>query len=449
MNASWTRYLPDIIRVRLEGREQLQKAAGNAGWLFFDNILRMGIGLLVNAWLTRYLGPEQFGTLSYARAFLLLFSPLAALGLEGIVVRDIARAPEQRDEILGSAFLLRILGALCAICCAIFSIMLLRPEDRLMHLLVWVCSLGTLFQSIGVIDFYFQSQVKSKFSVYARSATFVIANLIKLVLIFRHAPLVAFAWVGVVEIILNSLGLVLAYRANHLKVTEWRSTRVMAIKLLRDCWPLLFSDLLILAYMRMDKIIVGEMAGNTELGVYAVAAMLAEALYFIPGTVASTVFPYIVRAKDVSEELFYERLQHFYNLMTLLAYAVALGGTVTAAWLIPLLFGEAFAPAVPMFVGLVWAGVFISLMMARSYFLTAMNWTRLHFVLDLLGCIANISLNFLLIPRYGAMGAVIASLISYFFVTYLLCFAFKPLYRTGAMMTKALLYPKVWGTHVR
>jgi O-antigen/teichoic acid export membrane protein len=73
-----------------------------------------------------------------------------------------------------------------------------------------------------------------------------------------------------------------------------------------------------------------------------------------------------------------------------------------------------------------------------------MNWTRLHLALDILGCLANISLNLYLIPIYGGMGAAIASLITYFFTAYIICFAFKPLRVTGVMMTRAMLNPKFW-----
>ena len=66
--ASWLRYLPAPFRVRIEHRLNLQKILVNIGWLFGDKILRMGVGLLVGGWVARYLGPEQFGLMSYAMA---------------------------------------------------------------------------------------------------------------------------------------------------------------------------------------------------------------------------------------------------------------------------------------------------------------------------------------------------------------------------------------------
>jgi O-antigen/teichoic acid export membrane protein len=428
----------------VEGRHDLQKAISNTGWLFADNILRMVVGLLVTVWVTRYLGPEQFGQLSYATAFVMLFSSIALLGLDFIVVRNIVRCPSCRDETLGTAFVLKFAGGMLASVLTVASIFMLRHDDQMTRLLVGITTIGTLFQVFGTIDFWFQSQVNSKYSAYARSTAYLIVCAAKVSLILLNAPLVAFAWAGLADIILGSVGLLIAYRVNGRHISAWRSTLPMAKELLRDSWPLILTDIVILIYMRVDKIMIGEMSGNNELGIYAVAALLAETLYFIPTAVASSVFPSIIEAKGIGEDFFQGRLQQFYNLMALLGYAVALPVTLLAGWLVPILFGAAYSKAGPMLIGLVWAGMFVNLTMARNYYLTVMNWTRLHFITDFLGCLLNILLNLLLIPDYGGMGAVIASCISYWFAVHGTCFMFKDLRKTGLMLTKALVYPKAW-----
>ena len=174
-------------------------------------------------------------------------------------------------------------------------------------------------------------------------------------------------------------------------------------------------------------------------------ARLAEVWLFIPTAIYWSVFPSIVEAKGGgNEELFYERLQKLYNLMALSAYTIALPVTLLAQWLVPLLFGEAYARGGLMLAVLVWANIFMGLEMARSAFLTAMNWTRIYLLTVSLGCLLNIVLNFFLIPIYGGLGAVLASILAYWFAVHGSCFLFKPLRRTGNMLTKAMLYPKVW-----
>ncbi|UFS71040.1 flippase [Geomonas sp. RF6] len=444
MKASLACLLPASVRSYLEGRHYLKKAISSTGWHISDSVLRMGVGLLVNIWVTRYLGPERFGVLSYATAFVSLVSSIGLLGLDGVAVRNLVRNPAESDTILGSTFLLKAVGALCAFAATVASILVLRPGDPASLALVAIISIGTLFQAFGTVSFHFQAEVRSKYPALARSGAFLAVSAAKVVLILVGAPLVAFAWAASAEIVLGSVALVAAYRCCGGRMTSWRASLPMVRELLHDSWPLLLSDLSMLMYLRMDKLILGELKGNTELGIYSVAALLAEGLYFIPTAVYTSAFPRIVESRAAGEAAFQECLQRFYNLMALLGYGIAIPVTLVAWWLVPLLFGASYQGAALMLVGLAWGGIFINLMMARSQYLTAMNWTRLHFITDFLGAAVNILLNFILIPRYGGMGAVAASGIAYWFVAHGSCFLFPPLRRTGTMMTRSLLYPRVW-----
>ncbi len=444
MNQTWTRFLPAAIRDKLDGSRSLQQIIGSTGWLFADNLLRMLLGFLVGVCVTRSLGPEQFGLFNYAIAVVTIFSPISLLGLDGIVVRNLVKDQTRRDEILGSAFVMMIVGGLLAVCLALTSVVILRPADHQALLLVGIISTSLIFQAFLSIDFWFQSQVQSKYCALARIFALLLISGVKLFLVVYHAPLIAFVWAGVAEAAIGSLGLVLAYRIHVSRIRYWRATLPMAGELIRDSWPLMLTDLVIFVYLRGDKLILGALSGNEELGVYSVAVMLAEAFNFLPRAFATTIFPSIVELKEGPENIFFNHLQRYYNLMAFLAYAVALPMTFLAGWLVPIIYGAPFARAGSMLTGLVWAGLFMNLSTALGHYLTAMNWTRLHFVVSLIGCVANISLNFLLIPRYGAMGAVAASIISYWLVAHALCFAYKPLHKTGIMMTRAILYPKIW-----
>jgi O-antigen/teichoic acid export membrane protein len=189
---------------------------------------------------------------------------------------------------------------------------------------------------------------------------------------------------------------------------------------------------------------LGEMAGTEEVGIYSVAVRLAEIWMFIPMAIFLSVFPAIVEARATSEDLMFGRLQQLYNLMAFLAYAIAIPMTLLANWLVFTLYGEAFSRAGAMLALLIWANMFIYLEIARSAFLSSMNWTKLHFATVLLGGLVNVALNLLLIPGLGGYGAVIASIIAYWFVAHGTCFLFKPLFQTGRMLTKAIFYPKIW-----
>lgn len=443
MNHAVTRFLPGFVRRRLESRADLQ-ILGNIGWQLADSLVRMGLGLLLGIWVARYLGPEQFGLLSYALAFVALFAPLAMPGLDDIVVRNLVREPAARGVLLGTTLLLKLGGGLVSVPASVAVITWLRPADAQSLWLVVIIAAGTVFQAFNAVELWFNARVEAKYPVLAKNAAFLLCALGKVALILGAAPLIAFAWIGLAESIIGAIGLVIVYRGRGGRLDEWAGRLAVAADLLRDSWPLFFSCIVMAVYLRIDQVMLGEMAGSAAVGIYSVAVRLAEVGLVFSSAVYWSLLPGLVKARAESEALFYERLQRYYNVMAFSAYAMAVPVMLLADRLVLALFGAAYAGAGPMLAILVWANLFIYLESARSAFFNVMNWYRLHLVTVALGAIVNILLNLYLIPRYGGLGAAAASCAAYWFAAHGACFLYRPLHRTGWMLTRALIYPKIW-----
>jgi len=444
LNFTWIKFLPKFIRRRIEGRETLQKAMANTGWMISDQILRMAVGLVVGVWIARYLGPELFGMFSYAIAFAMLFSPVAVLGLQGISVRHFIETPSSRNEIIGTTFLLIIVGGLAVFALAMWGIFIVRPDDTLMHWLVGITIAGAIFQAFSAIEYWFESQYQWKYVFLAKNPVFLIISLAKVGLIVMHAPLIAFVWAGLAEMVLGAAGLTITYRAAGFHLKDWGFKTTTAVNLLKDSWPLMLAMIMNVIYMRIDQIMLGDMAGSVELGFYSVAVRLSEVWMFIAVSVCASVYPAVVEAGTISEELFYDQLQKLYRIIALVSYTIAIPVMFASNWLIKVLYGAAYFKAGPLLAVLIWSVLFTNLGEARSVFLLSKNWTRIYLGCMVVGGLVNIGLNYLLIPMYGAMGAVIATCFSYWLAVHGICFIFKPLRKTGWMMTKAIIYPKVW-----
>ncbi|MEJ2691384.1 MAG: flippase, partial [Deltaproteobacteria bacterium] len=370
--------------------------------------------------------------------------PIAMLALDEVSIRRMVQDPACRDEALGTSFVLMGAGGVIAFGLAMAAIFLARPGDHLLHWLVGILTAGTIFQAFIAIEFWFRAQMKWRFTVYAKTSAFLLLSIVKVALILLKARLIAFAWAGLAETVVGSAGLIIVYRWRGYSVKNWRFRWATAKSLLRDSWPILSYSVLIMVHLRIDQLMLGTMVGSGELGNYSVAVRISEVWFFIPLVICSSSFPAILRSETTSEDLFYAHLQRLYNLMALLAYLVALPVAFFSKEIIRVLFSSAFSDAGPLLGILIWAGVFTSLGSARNVLIVSKNWTRVNLVCVALGCALNILLNLLMIPEYGAMGAVVATLISYWFAVHGSCFLFKPLRRTGWMFTKAMIYPKVW-----
>jgi O-antigen/teichoic acid export membrane protein len=390
----------------------------NTSWMFGEQILRMIAGLLVGIWVARYLGPEQFGVFSYATAFVAIFSTVAKLGLDGIVVRDLVNEPQNRNVYLGTAFWLKLAGALVTFIIIAFAT-LFTSNDSTTNLYIFIIASGIIFQSFEVIDFYFQSKVLSKFVSLCKMTQLLLSSLLKVYFVLTGADLFWFVVVSLFDQLSLAVTLYIAYKHQKLDNFYRHFDKEVAKKFIKNSWPLIFSGLVVMVYMRIDQVMIKEMLGIREVGVYSAAVRLSEAWYFIPMVITSSLFPAIVSAKKVSKELYYTRLQRLFTLMVWTAIAIALPITFLSDWLVMLLYGEEYTGAGKVLMIQIWAGLFVFLGVASSSWLTSENLQIIAFYRTFAGAIINIALNLLLIPVYGIVGAAIATLVSYMFAGFL------------------------------
>ncbi len=396
----------------LSGRPNLEKVIANTGWLFVDNIVRMGIGLFVGVWIARYLGPQQLGLLSFSIAFAALFGVFATLGLDRILVRELVRHPEQRDVFLGSAFGLKLIGGFLILLITVIAITLIRPGETLTLWLVGLGAAGFIFQSLNVISFYFQAHVQSKYAVYAANAAFLLVTLIKVILLFRQAPLIAFAWAGLAEVVLSALFLIIAYRYNHMEIKAWRFERAVAWGQLKDSWQLILSSIAIMIYMRIDQVMLGQMLGNHEVGIFSAAVRISELWYFIPMAIAGSVYPALLLTTAKNETHYYERLQTLLDAIALMGISIAMVMTFASSYVIQHLYGVSYAASADVLALHIWAGVFFGLWTASGSWFMAENLQKYALYKNFVGGVVNVALNLYMIPHYGVKGAAISTIIS-------------------------------------
>jgi len=404
----------------LQNHQGFLKYFKNTSWLFGEKILRMVVGLFVAIWVARYLGPEQFGLFSYAQAFVGLFTAIAGLGLDGIIVRELVKNPSKQAVLLGTAFYLKLIGALLALL-AIAGAVTLSQQDSLTTWLIFIIASATVFQSFNVIDFFFQAKVLSQYVVYANIISLFFSSLVKIGLILNNAPLIAFAWVVLFDSFVLACGFIYFFLKNSkFNIQNLTFNKSTAVNLLRDSWPLILSGIAIMIYVKIDQIMIKEMLNAEAVGQYAAAVRLSEAWYFIPVVIASSLFPAIINAKKASEEFYYARLQKLYDLMAWMAIAIALPMTFLSDWVVELLYGGQYNQAGGVLMIHIWAGVFVFLGVASGRWLLAENLQIYSTINTAVGAVMNIVLNYIFIKNYGIEGSAWATVIAYAFSGYLL-----------------------------
>jgi O-antigen/teichoic acid export membrane protein len=415
---SWLRFMPRPLARQFEGRPHRMRMLANVAWISADNIFRASVRIVLGVWIARYLGPEQFGVLSYMIALVYIFSTFAELQLHPVVVQDLIKDPNSKGEILGTACLLQFIGSCVAFPLLLLIIEFARPGQPLV-LAMGVIVGSTLFiQASYVIKYWFDSQVAYKYVVWAENIGFLVASLMKLAMIVTEAPVIAFAWASLAESALTAVALVMIYaRRNDM---HWRFGFARALQQLSVSWPLLIAGLSVVMYSRIDQVLLGQMLGDADVGVYSAAVRVSEVWFFLPDAIVGSVFPSIIAAKEKADGSYEKKLQSLYDAMAFLGTVIGIAFTLFATPLMVLVFGREFQQGGPVLAIYGWAGLFIGLDAAGWRYMVLEGLQRVAMYRHLLGAVLNVVGNLLMIPAYGIIGSAIASTCSFVVANYLL-----------------------------
>src|SRR5687768_2394040 len=170
---------------------EFQKYFQNVSWLLFEKIFTLFVALVVNIYVARYLEPDRFGLLNYAISFVGIFSAFTTLGLDQILVRELARNPDRSASILGTGFMLKLSGSLLLMAVMVVILPAVHNTDLTNALIVIIAS-AELLKGFDVINNYYQARVESRYTVQVQLFVNIFSNALKMGLVFFQAPLVYF-----------------------------------------------------------------------------------------------------------------------------------------------------------------------------------------------------------------------------------------------------------------
>ncbi len=386
------------------------KTARNALWLMggraSNKILVFFTGLLV----ARYLGPEQYGLLGYAGAWLTFFAALCSLGLDSILVKHLLDDPAQEGKTLGTALLLRGLSGLLSALVMTGLVALADREEPLTVLAAALTSLSLIPQAFHSLKSWFQSRLCAQYAVMAAVASCAVASLLRIGLIFLRAGVLWFALVAAAELTLQALGLLTAYqKQGGQKLT---CSAAKAKTLLQDGSGFLLAGMMVSVYASTDKLMLGRLLDKDSVACYGLAVSLCSLWGFVLEAVIQSAHPGILRLYEKDRAAWQRKNRQLYALVFYGAMAMSLATCLLAKPLVLLLYGQKYAPAVQPLQIVVWYTVFSYLGGARNAWVVCENAQKYLKYLYAAAAVINVALNALWIPHWGASGAAAASLVT-------------------------------------
>lgn len=387
----------------------VRKVAKNTGIIIAGDIVNKIISLFLIIYLARYLGAIGYGKYSFVFAFLSFFGIITDLGINTIITRDIARDKSLTEKIVGNASTLKLFLSIIAIA---FAMILIRamgyPEDTKAY--VDVLTLTLAFGAFGgVYSSVFQANQKIEYGVIASLVDRILSAALIIGIIFSKGTLFQ---IIIVSTLSKLISLILSYLYSRRFIIPRLEFDYSVCKyLLKESWPLAFTGIFVLIYMRIDQIMISIMIGDEAVGYYSAAVNLIEALGMIPVAFMISIFPFLAMSFGKEEHTKIYELSFKY--MNILIIPIAFGTTLLARSIIWFFYGNNFLPSAPALQVLIWSEIFVFVGIVYSNVLVSIGAQKIFFAFTGISALINIFLNLLLIPVYGIVGAGITTVIAY------------------------------------
>lgn len=389
----------------------LQRLLSNTALSFFSSILIKASNSLLFIFIGRELGPTDAGIFNLGITFYTIVFALSAWGLQELLVREVAPKREESGRYLVNYLAIRLF-----LTAAVYGLMLLclywfLPYSPLTKIVIQILALAVFPEAIfSLLQALFEAYENLFPPTLAAAVTSAFKLGIGLWLLFSGADVLAVVWVVPLGSILSVLILLpfvrRLYRQSEMVPgrLDWAFIR----------WQLSYTPSFVVIHLfalldyQTDTFLISLFLSETEVGWYGAAQTILLAFWMLPTAIRAAIYPLMSRyqQQDVAKlKTLYKKSSQYLIIAVL---PVVVGVYIVAPDLIMLIFGEAFAPAVPALRWSIWAVIFALCNVPSARLMIVYNRQREAAWLTGLSMSVNVVLNLLLIPHYGIVGAAMA-----------------------------------------
>ncbi len=365
-------------------------------------VLNLALGVIVTALVTRLLSQAGYGQWSTIFIVLTLAGYLTNFGMETVVVREAAREPEREHEWLGAMTLLRMIVVGPMIVVSIAAVLLLQ-ESQQMLVAGLILIVAMPFGGVGAVKVVFQLRVNNLVPMLVMTLRSILWAGAVAIIYLTSGGMVALA---IAMVAINSLGSVVQLVAALRLLPRWpRPSRTRLRPLLGAAMPLGIAGMLVIAYARIDQVIVYSMAGSRSAGLYGSVYTVLDQAHFVPISILTTLAPIIAASWPADRYRMLRAVRLTAELMAITSLGALAFACVASEPLVRLFFGASFVAAAPALPVLGAAFVFICFGYLNGNLMAVLGLQRRLLLISLVALVVNVIGNLILVPLIGFMGA--------------------------------------------
>ncbi len=392
------------------GEAKGRRIASNIAVQLTTRAIAIVVSIVTISLTARTLDPGGFGVLTSMTAYVGLFGILTDLGLTTAALQRMAAEPERESEWLGALVALRLLISLVvALVCAV-SIPLLLSNSHHGHLVGLLTSVGILYSTPQALMAVFQSRLRPGLELAFTVLQSLLWLAIVIVLASQHASVVAFAAASVGLLLV--IGTAQALTTRHLVHIAWRRGRRLWRTLVRRAVPLGIAGVLITVYYQIDAVLLLQLAGPHEAGIYGAAYRFLAPLTLVPAAVMASFFPVLSAVHRADPQRVRQLVQSCADLMGVISLPIFALMAVLSAPIVHLLYGPGYSRSAGLLPILMIAFISICFGTLAGFMAPILELQWRLALYSGIGALANVVLNLILIPPYGAYGSAWATVVT-------------------------------------
>lgn len=378
----------------------------------FDKLFRASINIFLSIYLARNLGPESFGILNYLLAFIFLFTALSSLGMNPVLVNQIIKKKDKNNHIcIMNAYYLRFILSLLNYLIFIFLINILN-KNQIYYNYSLIIGVGIIFKSCEVFFSYFEAKSLSKYIVISQLVGLISSAIVIFYIITSNLDYIYIYYALVLDVVVVFLLINLFYIFkinNFFIVLNLFVLKNIIIKSL----PVLISSLSIILYMRIDQIMINALVDEYNLGVYSVSVRFIEIFHFIPKIIMISFLPILLLSRKYNIDLL-NLNSIIFKFSFILMIFIFLGSD----FLIPFIFSNIYIDSIITTKILSFSIIFVFFGVVNEHWYVSNNLQKYYAIYVFLGAIVNALLNYILIIKFGIVGAAYSTIITYFLIIF-------------------------------
>ena len=417
-----------------------KKFLNNTSWMLAQQIYSMLLSLVVGSLSARYLGPSNYGLLSYGSSLISLFTMISSLGLTNVIINEMIKSPSKVGSYLGSAFVARFVASCTSLMMIYGIIFLLEPNNKLLQAVTVLQGVAVIFQGYEVFTYYFQMKMQMKVVSIATMFALTAAAIWRISLLAHSADVRFFALTHSVQYLVAGAIVIVIF---FLKAKVKLSISVSDVKnLVGKSYHLIISSIASTVCCQIDKIMIGKIMNETHLGFYSAAVTIAELWEFVPSAAVNSARPLILSKRENDYKEYEHRFQLLLLGITCMGIVVSIAFTFLGDLAIRILYGKDYMEAsVPLAI-LIWSTAVAAIGYARNVWFVAEDCQNYVKYFTIAGAVFDFVANLWFIPTFGITGAAITTALSHIIVGFVAPMFVKETRRFVVLYFKSfLLFP--------